>query len=336
MKEYLQLGRLHTAPLETVPAIVGAALATGTLFHEAVLIWGVYGFFYHVAGYSHNSCTDYQIGGDADDPNKQHHPLNDGRLDYETAMGYVALLMLGLALYSMTAISYMQEGGLAILLGALVVAQILFGVGYNLLNNVTDFKFILITISHTLVFVVSYLASGGPLNWVFLSLTVFVVMWVTFQISVSGEIKDIRVDEHNFMARLGTRVHEHTSLGDDRLYPSTSAIVWAIFIQLIMASALLPIVVENSQSHMGNMMALLFLYFSMVYLGSRIIDTGKYNRNKRVSNMAYVELLALSIFVLAASPYIQEGIILGLIPLSLSWVVVFNNIQWDTGVRPDV
>lgn len=336
MKEYLQLGRLHTAPLETVPAIVGAALATGTLFHEAVVIWGLYGFLYHVAGYSHNSCTDYKLGGDVEDPNKQHHPLNDGRLEYSAAMGYVTFLMISLALYSMTAISYFQSGGVAVLLAVAIIVQIIFGVGYNLLNNVTDFKFIFITISHTLVFLISYVASGGTFTWVFASLLIFVFLWVVFQISVSGEIKDIRVDESNFMIRMGTRVHEHTALGDDRLYPSTGSIAWSAVIHVLMASALAPIVLNNSLTSTPQMIALCVLYLVMVYLGSRVIDSGKYNRDKRVSNMALVELLALSVFVLAATPYIEQDLSVLLIPVSVAWVVVFNSIQWDTGVRPDV
>lgn len=336
MREYLRLARLHTAPLETVPAIIGASVATGSLLNTTVGIWAVYGFFYHVAGYSHNSCTDYELGGDKLDGNKQHHPLNTGELEYETAMGYVALLMIGLALYSMTAISYMQSGPIAVVLAAAVVVQILFGVGYNLLNNTTDFKFVLITISHTLVFVISYVASGGAFTWVFGVLTVFMVLWVTFQISVSGEIKDILVDEYNFMHRMGVRVHERTSIGGDRLYPSNGAIVWSMAIHLSMAGALLPIVLYNVQENRVVMGVMSILYFVMVYLGSRIIDNGDYNRDKRVSTMAYVELLALSIFVLAAYPYIHERVTLTLIPLSVAWVVVFNNIQWDTSMRPDV
>lgn len=198
MRSYLRLTRAHTVPLEAVPTLMGAALAAGTVWSIDVALWCVAGILYHLAGYGHNSVSDWKRGYDKNDPYKQHHPLNRGTISPDVAKSLVGWLLVITVIYA-AALAYPDPQALSAL-----ALGVIFGVLYNTHGKVTELKFIYISIAHTSMFVAPYLALGGDPSWSpFMFGLIFVFLWVVFQISVSGELKDITQDESNLLKEFG-------------------------------------------------------------------------------------------------------------------------------------
>jgi hypothetical protein len=82
LRDWLQLGRFHTAPA-TVLALVVPYLLAGGRDPLVVLSLFAIGHLAHFFSFGHNSLMDYYV--DVEDPNKAHHPLPSGRIKLEDA-----------------------------------------------------------------------------------------------------------------------------------------------------------------------------------------------------------------------------------------------------------
>ena len=149
-RDWLQLFRSHTSSLEMTITITGAALAVGTLWDVRVLLFLIFGWLYHNAGYGHNSAEDYLQGYDRDDPNKSHHPLQRGAIDPRTAR-YVCITLVVLSFIYGIFISDFNLTAMSLL------AVITFmGALYNTAGKRMRGKFIPIAIAHSLLFPFAY------------------------------------------------------------------------------------------------------------------------------------------------------------------------------------
>lgn len=332
MRKYLQFTRAHTAPLETVPAILGASIATGGMLNTNVFLWGIAGLMYHLAGYGQNSYSDWENGYDKDDPYKEHLPLNSGDISPRLAK----YLSYGLFIVFVSYVTYLvfpDPLGLSIALIGLVS-----GVSYNFIGKETVMKFLLISLAHASVFVMAYVDSGGAIDSViFVSSSLFIIVWVTYQISVSGEVKDIVQDEEkNFLTDaiwMDTRVIQSDegiiiSFGDEAKIYSLSLRVLAVVIGSYIAyessgTFLIPAIV--SVIGLGAAIA-----------GLNLTRDGMFNRNVRLRNMAAIEILTMYMMIVALSPIIGVLQSLTLIIGSVVWVVVFNKYLWGTALAPQV
>lgn len=318
VKKYARFTRAHTAPLEAVPALIGALLATGGSITLHVVGWGVFGVLYHLTGYGMNSYTDWKKGYDKDDPNKQHHPLNTGEireLDAVMFMWIIAIFTAGLAfilsIHSAHAI-------------ALIAAMVISGVAYNLFGKETILKPIPISIAHTLVFVIPYIALGGEINILFYALTVYVYLWILFQISVSGELKDFWQDEANFLKRI--RNGYLWSLG-------SLPILYALSVKVVS----LGIAIRVSK-HYGHTAVTFWLSFLCVITTILLLATvkSKDNRDTIVKTISMIEGLMVFILAASVSQIIGKYLAAGLIIASVAWVVIFNMLEWRTLLSPKV
>jgi len=324
MRKYLQLTRAHTAPLEAIPAIIGAVLATGELAHTDVLVWGVFGVLYHLAGYGMNSYTDWKRGYDVDDPNKQHHPLNTGDITSRQAGVLVSLLMIGAVFYATLAAVNSPLALIAIFISVIA------GVVYNGFGKLTRYKFIFISIAHTGVLVVPYLALGGDLYWgVFLAAVGYMFTWIVYQIAVSGEVKDMEVDEENFLISLGSRAGMgHVDFSKKAIYFSYTVKLSSVFFSFFI---LISVGGGASSWVMTTIFATLSLYYSEM-----LTRSGEYERESRVRHMSIIEMCMVYMLIWAVVPIISLQQASMLTVMCAAWVIVFNSIEWGTILSPKV
>lgn len=329
MRKLLQLTRAHTAPLEIVPAVLGALLATQGELELAVVLWGIFGLLYHLTGYAHNSVSDYQQGYDKGDPYKQHHPLNKSGLIFEHISNIIVSVLFGITLiYTATLVYPSAEGT------ALMVIMILAGLGYNLYGKETKFKFVLISIAHSSVFALPYVSLGGEiLNPVFLLAWVYVFLWVVFQIAISGEIKDIDTDEENTLMSLGIEIsydeiHDEVNLEIPRRIPLIGVVIRS---GMMMCAVGVGVITRG----VGSVLAVIIIWLSM-FSSSDMLYSGTYNRDHRLKLMSLIEASSLTGFCLIMAFYTGHSIAVGLILGSTIWLVVLNKIEWGTYLTPRV
>lgn len=334
LRRYLRLTRAHTAPLETVPAVGGALLATGGSVTFGVVFWGMFGILYHLAGYGHNSYSDWKNGYDKDDPNKQHHPLNSGELSPSTAKSFILGLIITAVTFTVFGLWHFggvygtaEYGAIAMLIG------LISGVAYNEIGKETKFKFILISIAHSTVFLIPYISMGGELNTVGILAWLFVFLWVIFQISVSGEVKDIKQDEENLLKDLGTKAD------DVSVRPNLKTIFYAIYLRVLITFVGVLIVFAHTEISIQSIILALAVFcwgvLSSVF-SFGMIDFHINDREEAISDMAKIEMMSIIMFLLAIKPTAGDLNVLAILILSGVWIIAGNRYLWGTWLAPDV
>lgn len=322
VRPYLQLARIHTAPLETIPAIVAAMLVTD----NPILIGaaGLFGLLYHVAGYSHNSYSDWRNGYDKDDEHKQHHPLNTGALSPRAAKLFVMTSMLAAMVYGVT-ISLNSTDALAYI-GLAVIA----GVYYNEIGKETYLKFIPISFAHTSTFAVPYLAFGGAASDItFIYGVIFVFLWVVYQISVSGEVKDLDSDEENFLKYLGLEHHANYM----KVAPRVEMYSMGLRVIIGLMGALTVVKLTLNPLYLLPVAGFTIL---SIFLNDNMMRRTFIERHKNIRDMAIIEFCSMGVFVAMLSPVITAMTGAILIVISFIWVRVFNGYLWGTSIAPRV
>jgi len=328
IKQYLQLTRAHTAPLETVPAIMGASIATGSVLSMNVFYWAVFGLLYHLAGYGINSYLDWAKGYDKKDENKKHHPLNKGTLSPQSARVFVTGMFLLTVVWLIFVFTQgsIHSSMMAVLAICVGIAS---GLLYNMYGKQTDFKSIPISIAHTTVFASAYLYSGGPIEPLFWIMCMYVFVWVMYQIAVSGEMKDIMQDESNLLIALGSQAGDSTIYVSEHAQMMATAFDFAMFVFGTLAI--------HSLGGGWMVFSVFVLLMLLRYLASNsLMFTGSYNRKKRLRNMSSIEGMSLFGFVVICIPDIGWTTAAMICTSSLFWLVILNKIEWGTTISPRV
>lgn len=331
MRKYLQLTRAHTAPLEAIPALMGAALAVGSLWSVDVAAWGIVGVLYHLAGYGHNSLSDWVAGYDKDDPHKQHHPLNTGAISEAEARWVINLLMAAAIIITL----YLTFGNAGAVIS--MFTAIAFGLAYNIIGKATQLKFVFISVAHTMMFVIPFLALGGSaFRPEFLLGALFVFLWVAFQISVSGEIKDIVQDESNFLRKLGVDFFGNLDTVDDqRISFSNHVRRYAYSLKILTALTSL-MIIAVIDVYLTSFVFLCIFIIATFALTARLVEDGKWERKRRIKQMSMIEMFTAFMFIYSFSSIIGPYSAFILMILSMMWVVVGNNLLWGSTVAPKV
>jgi len=332
MRRYLQLSRAHTVPLESIPAILGAAIAVGGLIDLSVVIWGVAGILYHIAGYSQNSYADWKKGYDKDDENKKHHPLNTGVISPWEAKLFSYSMFVAFIVY-VVAILYPSPVGLSVAAIGMVG-----GVSYNFIGKDTVLKFMMISVAHTSVFVMAYVDSGGVIQSpVFILSTVFVMLWIVYQISVSGEVKDLnQCEESNFLRDAPwSDVDSHITDGGMSVQFGSSVKMYSTSLRVAIA-VIAAVTAEISGGGYMTILITLVLGLSAAISGVNLTTDGMYDRRVRLRNMASIEILTMYTMIVMLSPIVGVLPSLTLMVVSIIWVIAFNKYQWGTVLAPQV
>lgn len=331
MLSYLRLTRAHTVPLEAVPALLGAALALGTVWDIQVALWAGFGVLYHLAGYGHNSITDWVNGYDVDDPHKQHHPLNTGALDVDRSAKVVNVLLIVTLIYgvALSANSPQALAGIGIALIA--------GLAYNVYGKRTQFKFLYISIAHSMVFLVAYLATGGVFNNMIVYFSfMYMFLWIIFQISVSGEIKDMGQDESNFLMYLGSSVMRDGCSNQDTYIEFSDYTQHYTYNIKVLTSIAALVITAAAGGGPAILVLILMLSITQLSMCAQLVRSGLWLRTHRLKVMSTIEMITAITMVFALSPIIgilEAFIICG---VSVVWAIAGNRLLWGSLVAPSV
>jgi hypothetical protein len=290
-----------------------------------VLLWTIFGVGYHLVGYAHNSWADWKNGHDKEDPHKQHHPLNTREIDPAWAgFGvFVGVLALGAYTLIITPSEYVLEVTVITLIGASCAWM------YNEKGKETSFKVGFIAVAHSTVFIIPYIASGGRINIIFLSGVSMMLLWVTYQILISGELKDLQTDDVNFV-----RSHSVVDLNGD-WKPSESVILLSVLLRVLFGVVCLSLAFAIG-ADFTTALALIVLTIWSIHLSNKMLSIDYNDRNMAVKDMALIEMVSLFMFVISTSTMYGRVFGVVLIAASVIWVLGFNKMMWSTTIRPEV
>jgi 4-hydroxybenzoate polyprenyltransferase len=326
------LFRAHTAILETPLAVLGAALALGTVFHIDMLYWILFGVAYHCIGYGMNSYVDWIKGYDQNDPHKQHHPLNTGDITPRAARNAIFGLLIGFIVYAL----WLGSFSLVAVVG--VALMLVAGVTYNYLGKVTEHKYVPIAIVHTMVFVYPYITYTTELiPSLLLGAAAFFIHNV-YQIAISGDIKDIEQDESSIIRSMGARVYEEQN-GARVIDIGSNVRSIALTLTIVESTLALSIYAIEIETVVFNNVFILPLVVMTIWLLREhftLTQIQPYDRNTLLSAMARRELAGIWMIAAAFSPHIGAGGFAAIVAVSAVYLLATSRFMWGTWLRPDV
>lgn len=337
LKDWLQLFRSHTSPLEMTITITGAALAVGTIWDIKVLLFLLFGWLYHNAGYGHNSVEDFIQGYDQDDPHKSHHPLQRGAIDPQTAR-YICIVMVLLSFIYGIFISDFNWTAM-VLLGIITFM----GALYNVAGKRMKGKFIPIAVAHSLLFPFAYFGSGGSFTtiseypyfkeaFVLAAIlgTLYLVIQVIYQIMIEGDLKDIDMTEASLLRSMGV------GIVDGRFKSSSLARLFSYITKSTSIAVLFWILFLGK----GNIALYILLFAfatSMLLIDEALMGDRVWDHSTTLRSMALMEVISTFALVVALAPMIG-GITAALLVmvLNIGYFILMNRFLWGTYLKPRV
>ncbi len=336
IRDWLQLFRSHTSPLEMTITTAGAALAVGGIFDPKVLMFLIFGWLYHNAGYGHNSAEDFIQGYDRDDPNKAHHPLQRGAIDPRTARGVtVSMVVLGLVFGAVISRFDIWAMGVLLLMTSM-------GFAYNFFNKRTKLKFIPIAIAHALLFPFSYLGAGGTLpltplkdaldgaGGIAITVTLLIIVQILYQILIEGDLKDIEMSEASMLRSLGVRIENGELV--------SPIVPRAVSVSLKLTSCVLLFVIYylSGGDFLGYGIIGLFS-ISLLFMDHALMGSKRYDHSASLRSMALMEVLSTFAMIAAVSPAAGGwGAAFIIMAFNILYFVLMNRFLWGTFIKPKV
>lgn len=329
VKAWLRLFRAHTAVLEAPMAFLGAALGLGTVFHPLVFAWLLFGVMYHFAGYGMNSYVDWKKGFDKEDQRKQHHPLNTGDINPDTARNVVFGITGLLFVYGLVLVSVRIESLLLVLL------MVVSGLAYNYIGKFTQLKSIPISIAHTLVFFIPYYIYAGEVETYVALMTAAYFVHHIYQIAISGDIKDIDQDEASLLKSLGANVVESTRYSTNKFVTSEKSLVFSYVLTVLeMSLAIGSVFYGEGDIHVITLGVILAAV--MLYETDEMLQSGAFLRSKRLEHISRREMFGFIMIHSAAIPVIG-WYVFGLMVLSMIiYLGVVSKFIWGNWLVPEV
>lgn len=330
VRAWLRLFRAHTVILEAPLAVLGAALGLGTIKDPIIIAWLLFGIIYHTVGYGMNSYVDWKKGFDKEDSRKSHHPLNTGEISPESAkkvimggMGF--LIVYGLALGKFSVIAFISV--------AVMVAS---GLTYNYYGKFVDLKFIPISITHTMVFIYPYsLYTEKIITPAFLLIASAYFIHHSFQIIISGDVKDMDQDEASLIKTLGARLGEGIMF-EEKTFSPGSKVLYLAFSLCILQIGL----AVSAVSYLGDILIavpiMIVLGLWMVHEADEVIKSGPFDREDRVTHMSRKELAGYLMIHSALIPVISFKWYIIILASMLIYLVSSNYFLWGTFIKPRV
>ncbi|MGA1821979.1 MAG: UbiA family prenyltransferase [Thermoplasmatota archaeon] len=336
IRDWLQLFRSHTSPLEMIITTAGAALAVGTLWDIRVLLFLIFGWLYHNAGYGHNSAEDFIRGFDRDDPNKSHHPLQRGAIS--PALGRrITILMVAFSLLYGSVISGLDPAACIVLL--ILTAM---GFVYNMYGKVIKGKFVPIALAHSLLLPFAYLGAGGSfeltgsfpfmdarLTAVAAVSTLYLIFQIAYQIMIEGDLKDIDMEEASFLKGLGVGIR------DGGFTASPLARFMSFSLKMVSIAALLWIVwlLDGAPD---NYISIGVLGMILLIFDHRLMRSRKWDHGECLRTMAIMEVTSTFSLLMAIVPRIGWIAVIVVMILNMGYFVVMNRYLWGTMIKPKV
>lgn len=328
-RDWLQLFRSHTSPLEMSICASGSALACGGILNMDFLLFLIFGWLYHNAGYGHNSVEDYIQGFDRNDPHKSHHPLQRGAVHPKTARSVTLSLILLSFIYG-AFISNFDPVALCILFVLTAMGFI-----YNIFGKRMGAKFLPIAIAHSMLFPFAYIGSGGEFGPSSLLLTVtslifYLIMQIIYQIMIEGDLKDISMSEASILGRLGVRVE------GSKFKASTLSRSLSVMIKLISIAALISALFFQ-KARSWDIIPVLIFGVLMLFIDLNLMKDREYDHGKFLRTMALMEVVSTFALIAAIAPSIG-GILpaFAIMVFMIIYFVAMNRLLWKTTLTPKV
>jgi hypothetical protein len=289
VREWLQLFRAQTAPA-TLMLVLVPFLAGGVDIGRA-LVLGFTAIAIHYISFGHNSlmdsCTVPKIGAlpyDAQDPNKQHHPLIRGTISLRTAKRVILWAYLGLAAFLVfLTMAWSREESLAL---ASLVMFLVGGFAYNEgLDKEDLLGFVPITVCFTSLAAWAWFMGHDELGEVGGLYLLYVMLTILYQISWSGHLKELGVKERsNLLIRLGA------SLKRGFFRPGWSA-GWGVTIKACGIITGIALVLTNMTP--GRVLWAVSMLWLMVVLLVEQVVSRPYVRSRELLTMSLMEIVTI-------------------------------------------
>jgi 4-hydroxybenzoate polyprenyltransferase len=231
------------------------------------------------------------------------------------------------ALYA-TALAYPST--IAIGIGVFMAVS---GLAYNFYGKRTSLKFLYIATAHSLVFVIPYVSGGGGINPVAILSWAFIYIWVMYQISISGELKDMETEEENFIKSMGGSIKRNVVVIPFKI----KAFAFSMSLFLFIVSVIVVGMTEGELLvQLATLLALVFLLSLRMKNENEVLKSTNFMRSKRLLGISIIEMTSLFMFIVMLNGIAGLLTTATMATLSVVWLVTFNKIEWGTAISPEV
>lgn len=332
LKDWFRIFRAQTYPASLMLIMIFYLLAGGKLFSLYALYLAIFALLAHYFGFGHNSLMDScrvpkigELPYDAQDKNKQHHPLVSGKISLEKAhkvihTGLILTFLLGIVLV------WFSSGNHFYAMISLTFYMV-FGMAYNNgLDKAIYHDYLIISTCFTFFGLYGYFLVANSINLIVILLAVYVWLLEWFENNVEGSLKEIETkSEKNIMKLLGCRVKDNylkipliaKAYGSSVKLSSIFVLWYILYLEIYQENLLFAI------SFLLSMIILmLVLYFALIILSDKT-----YNRNGMLKLFSTEEILSIYAPYFVLMPLI--GVLpLILLPIGIVYFLGINKINW--------
>jgi hypothetical protein len=318
LKDYLQLGRSHTAPVEMFGLAIAAYLAGIGIYF--LPLFTLLGWLVHVAGFGMNSLVDYLYGYDKSDPSKVHHPLVSGRISVLQA----TLFVFGMQLAGMYMFFLLTHSAVSV---AAFAGYVVFGWMYNILAKRNKLAAMFeLGLSMGLLFF-SLATIYGRVNILVIMASAYIFFTTMYQIGVCGDLKDLAAasltGERNILQDMGVSVLQ------DKMTVTNKAVVFSDLISILKSVALAAVAYLIQPAWMPIILVLALATF--LYYSHTAMKEGAYNHAWRLKVIGMGEVWGYIIFVITLFPlmiYWAPYAFIYFFILPVVYYYIMNRIMW--------
>jgi 4-hydroxybenzoate polyprenyltransferase len=315
LKSYLQLFRAQTYPASMLCVLVPYLYGNG--FDAVALMLVILSIPMHYFSFGHNSVMDYWF--DKDDPNKRHHPLEDGRIKILDAHNVVQTgMMLFSIVYMLVTLFFAKNTVMAL---AFLLMYIVFGHGYNDgLGKSTIFSFAPISLCFTSLAGFGWFMGHESIDYIGVLMLVYVFFNIFYQIAWEGNLKDIEADRVNLLKKMGVR--EYSFALSSVVYVSPLAQAFSALTRIIIF-VLGTVLALHTGNFIGVILLIASAYPTIKIMSTRIPWGEK--RDDALMNMSLVEICTIYALMFTVIR-LDYAIILG--AYGLAYFVGVNKMLW--------
>lgn len=319
-KQWLQVFRAQTAPA-TLLFILTPYLHNAEFFDVKTLVIAVTAVIIHYLSFGHNSLIDTSQGYDLKDPSKRHHPLLSGAISLTAAHNVIhwGLIMITAfaGLYTLW-LSPNPSWAIFFLLMCFV-----FGMGYNNgLSKESIIGFLAISICFTAMGAWAWLLSHewfGELGLLWLAYVFFTLL---FQISWSGFIKEIGIEERsNILHKMGAHL-DVVRNGKPSFRPGM-AIYYGAILKLVNIALIVPMILINYKRWIWVWYVVLSSL--AIFYAYRLLVPRVYDRGKELMNMSLMEIFTIFLPIPVILQWLEATV---LMTSGILYFFLINKILW--------
>ncbi len=329
VKDWVMLGRPHTASLTTAVMILGWLVGGGALFSLTTLMLFIVALGFHWSGFVHNNTTDYK--DDLNDAAKSHFPMNRGVITIEGAkIAFALSFVVIFAIGSLLALN----GAYPVVAITILLTAFATGLLYNHLCKKSLTAPLFIGVSFALLPAYGYFLATAEIKPVFWLLVLYCFAQMLFQIAIEGYLKDIESDKVNGLKKLGAMTF---ILNGERVFsPSKAALAFSAALKVLPIIIGAYIVLLCSAGWQGILGAGMFVLFTgvSIIVTSRLMAWGKFDRRVKLCSLTEITVYFALVWAFAGSIGILASVVLTVYPLV--YFVILNRYLWGTIVEPRV